>query len=73
MIENNRETIRNSLQTIRNNTIDLMWFTINVIATFTGTENKEFHYRMQRLQGESSFSLTKQCFIICVLSLIFVA
>ena len=40
---NNNETTRNSMQT-RKWLKKLTWFTINVIATSTGTENKQFHY-----------------------------
>ena len=38
------------MQTIRNNTEDLTWFTVNVIATSTGTENEQFHYELEDLQ-----------------------
>ena len=38
------------MQTIRNNTSDLTWLTINVIATFIGTENEQFHYKYKDLQ-----------------------
>ena len=39
-IENNKETIKKFNENNKNNTKNLTWFTINVIATSTGTENK---------------------------------
>ena len=45
----------NSMQTIRNDTRDLTWFAINVIATSTSTEIEQFHYDRKNLQDESSY------------------
>ena len=60
------------MQTIRNNAKDLAWFTINVIATSTGTESKQFHYKMKRYKDESSF-LSQLQWLNVVYSLYFMA
>ena len=49
----NRKQYRNNKkfnETIRKRHQELMWFTINVIATSTNTEINNYHYKPQRLQ-----------------------